>query len=174
MSVGDEFKKKYQLYLRYAYVNLKNSDDAEVIVQDACVLALEREINIFSEEGQCWLWGTVKNLVLKANGKKRNEQKATERYTQEETGISLEEYVTEEKMAVWDAGMDENMDMLYPGLSENKDFQIVKKVYIDVYSILDCAKEWDCTYEAAKKRIARARRAVQEWIEKERKWEEDS
>ena len=144
MSVGDEFKKKYQLYLRYAYVNLKNSDDAEVIVQDACVLALER-----------------------------NEQKATERYTQEETGISLEEYVTEEKMAVWDAGMDENMDMLYPGLSENKAFQIVKKVYMDGYSIMDCAKEWDCTYEAAKKRISRARQAVRERIEKERKREED-
>ena len=156
MSVGDEFKKKYQLYLRYAYVNLKNSDDAEVIVQDAC-----------------WLWGTVKNLVLKANRKKRNEQKATERYTQEETGISLEEYVTEEKMAVWDAGMDENMDMLYPGLSENKAFQIVKKVYMDGYSIMDCAKEWDCTYEAAKKRISRARQAVRERIEKERKREED-
>lgn len=77
------------------------------------------------------------------------------------------------KVAVWDAGMDENMDMLYPGLSEDKDFQIVKKVYIDGYSILDCAKEWDCTYEAAKKRIARARRAVRERIEKERKREED-
>ena len=174
MRAAAEFKKKHQLYIRYAYANLKDSDDAEVIVQDAYVLALEKEIDIFSEEGRRRLWKTLKYLVLKKNRKKRNEQEATERYTQEETGVSVEEYVTEEKMAVWDAGMDENLDMLYPGLSEDKNFQIVKKVYIDGHSIMDCAKEWDCTYEAAKKRVARARQAVRERIEKERKREEDS
>lgn len=71
MRAAAEFKKKHQLYIRYAYANLKDSDDAEVIVQDAYVLALEKEIDIFSEEGRRWLWKTLKYLVLKKNRKKK-------------------------------------------------------------------------------------------------------
>ena len=51
MRAADEFKKKHQLYIRYAYANLKDSDDAEVIVQDAYVLALEKRSTFSAKRG---------------------------------------------------------------------------------------------------------------------------
>ncbi len=160
----EEYEKVYMLLIRYAQVLLKNWDDARDIVQEALVLAVEKsKLDLQSEEGKRWLYCTIKNMCKKEWRKVGNGEKAMDRYIQEE--------IPENSQA--DDWLEEDIESSYPGITKDENYKIVSKVFIEEYSIQECAEEWKCSYEAAKKRIQRAKKALKKKLEQYRKEKDD-
>ena len=57
-----------------------------------------------------------------------------------------------EEILVYD---EENVDILYGDVSARADFQLLKRVVLDNYSMLEAAEEFGITVDACKKRVQR-------------------
>ena len=62
-------------------------------------------------------------------------------------------------------GTTENIDLLYSDLIANEDFELIRKIVIDRYSMLEAAKELGISVEACKKRVQRAKQKLRKILE---------
>lgn len=62
-----------------------------------------------------------------------------------------------EEMLVYD---EENVDILYGDVSVRADFQLLKRIVLDNYTMQEAAEEFGITIEACKKRVQRIKKLL--------------
>ena len=138
----------------YAYGILKNTHLSEESVQETFQIACSKPTDLMSSKNpKGWLMNVLKN-VLRNTLRKR---------------ATLKKYVAEAESADIDliAGPapGSNVDLMYSDMVTEAEFQLLKWVAIDQYTMLEAAETLGITVEACKKRVQRAGKKLRRKIE---------
>ena len=138
----------------YAYGILKNTHLAEEAVQETFQVACSKPTALTSSKNsKGWLMNTLKNVVRNTLRKR----------------TTLEKYIAEAESANIDliAGPapGSNVDLMYSDMVTEAEFQLLKWVAIDQYTMLETAESLGISEEACKKRVQRAEKKLRRKIE---------
>jgi RNA polymerase sigma-70 factor (ECF subfamily) len=135
------YRAEYTGMLHFALHLLGDENLAELAVQDTFVTAARKMRELTdSPKPVGWLYNTLKNTVLHI--RRERQQMLALHVSLDDTA----ELTTEMKEA--DSGLD---------LTKNEDLRLLKRMYIDGYSLRDLAKEQNITVAAMKMRLKRAK-----------------
>ena len=148
------YKDMYDSLYSYAYGILRDTHLAEEAVQEAFQVACGKPTDMMSSKNpKGWLMNVLKN-VLRNTLRKR---------------ATLEKYIAEAESADIDliAGPapGNNVDLMYSDMVTEAEFQLLKWVAIDQYTMLEAAETLGITVEACKKRVQRAGKKLRRKIE---------
>ena len=148
------YKEMYHSLYSYAYAVLKNPHLSEECVQETFQIACGKPTALMSSENpKGWLRKTLKN-VLRNTLRKRA---TLEKY------IAAAESVNIDLIAGPAPGG--NVDLEYSDMVTEEEFQLLKWVAIDQYTMLEAAEKLGITVEACKKRAQRAEKKMRRKIE---------
>ena len=138
----------------YAYGILKNTHLSEEVVQETFQIACSKPTALMSSENpKGWLMNTLKNVVRNTLRKR----------------AALEKYIAEAESANIDLiaspAPGSNVDLMYSDMVTEAEFQLLKWVAIDQYTMLEAAEALGITVEACKKRVQRAGKKLRRKIE---------
>lgn len=137
---------------RYAMTVLSDIDDVEDSVQEVFRIACKRiDILLESQNPKGWLMNTLKHVL-------QNQKRAKARYISLLCSLMTLPTVHPE-------GNVANIDLLYEDLIASEDYILLKKLYLEEYSIQEIAEIEGITYEACKKRVQRARSRLLKYME---------
>ena len=148
------YKDMYDSLYSYAYGTLKNTHLSEEAVQETFQIACGKPTDLMSSKNpKGWLMNALKN-VLRNTLRKR---------------ATLEKYIAEAESANIDliAGPapGSNVDLMYSDMVTEAEFQLLKWVAIDQYTMLEAAETLGITVEACKKRVQRAGKKLRRKLE---------
>lgn len=156
-SISDEeqietlYHEMYGQMFAYAFCILRDRGWAEEAVQDAfCILCVKADEAFGRENPKGWLMRVLQNVI-----RNRNRQRAA----MNRLIMSSLQVDKLEEMLVYD---EENVDLLYGELAARTDFQLLKRVVLDGYTMLEAAEEYGITVEACKKRVQRVKKLLRE------------
>ena len=128
----------------YATSVLNDKTLAEEAVQDTfCILCIKVDEVIEKENPNGWLMRVLQNVMRNMNRQRTTMNRLIM------TSLQVENL---EEILVYD---EENVDILYGDVSARADFQLLKRVVLDNYSMLEAAEEFGITVDAYKKRVQR-------------------
>ena len=138
----------------YAYVILKNTHLSEEAVQETFQIACSKPTDLMSSKNpKGWLMNVLKN-VLRNTLRKR---------------ATLEKYIAEAESAnidlVASPAPGSNVDLMYSDMVTEAEFQLLKRVAIDQYTMLEAAETLGITVEACKKRVQRMGKKLRRKLE---------
>ena len=140
------YKEMYDKLYAYAYGILREKELSEELVQETFRVACDKPLELlFSENPKGWLMNTLKNVIW--NTRKRRATMAKYIVTAEAADL--------ERMVSPDPGS--NIDLMYSGLISEAEFQLVKRIAVDRYTMLEAAEELGISVETCKKRVQRAK-----------------
>ena len=148
------YTEMYDSLHSYAYGILKNMHLSEEAVQETFQIACSKPTDLMSSKNpKGWLMNTLKN-VLRNTMRKR---------------AALEKYIAAAESENIDviAGPvpGNNVDLMYSDMLTEAEFQLLKRVAIEQYTILETAEALGITEEACKKRVQRAGKKLRRKIE---------
>jgi len=133
----------------YALSVLQNKDLAEEAVQDAfCILCTKANEALKKENPHGWLMCVLQNVMRNMNRQRMMMNRLIM------TSLQVENL---EEILVYD---EENVDILYGDISVRADFQLLKRVVLDNYTMLEAAEEFGITVDACKKRVQRIKKLL--------------
>ena len=156
------FKEMRGMLTRYARQNLNGIPVVEDAVQEVFAIAsLRIDALIQSENPKGWLVNTLKNVIhtTKRVVAKQNISLAEKRVIE-----SLSEEQEYELAKTADMAW---VNLFYAGLIPPHDFELIKMIDLEGYSIHETALKLSISDEACKKRIQRARAKLKSALEKE-------
>lgn len=138
----------------YAYGILKNTHLAEETVQETFQVACSKPTALTSSKNpKGWLMNTLKNVVRNTLRKR----------------ATLEKYIAEAESAdinlIASPSSGNNVDLMYSDMVTEEEFQLLKWVAIDQYTMLEAAETLGITVEACKKRVQRAEKKLRRKLE---------
>lgn len=142
-----------KLYV-YAMNAIGNHAQAEEAVQDTFSIAcsnVEKLLNSDNPNG--WLMNVLKNVI------NNTRKKQARLFKMVITAISLEDIV------IVTPGELDNVDLIYSDLLKPEEFELLKKIVIDRYSMLEAAEELGISVEACKKRVQRTKKKLKKILE---------
>ena len=147
--------------LQYAYANLSETDMAEDAVQDAFKIASMKIKNVMdSNNPHGWMVNTLKNILheMKRNHVKQNNIIARSLIEGEAfDGIGSGKNVEDDAVIV---------DLMYSGLVSKEEYELLKTVVFNNFSIHETAQLLGISDEACKKRIQRAKAKLKAALDK--------
>lgn len=156
-SISDEdqiaklYAEMYGQMFAYASCILRNREWAEEAVQDAfCILCVKADEAFRRENPKGWMMRVLQNVI-----RNRNRQRAA----MNRLIMSSLQVEKLEEVLVYD---EENVDLLYGDLAARADFQLLKRIVLDGYTMLEAAEEYGITVEACKKRVQRIKKFLRE------------
>ena len=145
-QIAKLYQEMYGRMVAYASSVLGNRNLAEEVVQDTfCIFCAKAEETLRHENPQGWLMRTLQNVMRNMLRRRAAMNRLIMKSLQAE---HLEE------LLVYD---EEDVDLLYEDVAARADFQLLKRVVLDGYTMLEAAEESGITVEACKKRIQRIR-----------------
>lgn len=145
------YREMYSRMLVYASSVLRNQDLAEEAVQDTfCILCTKANEALKKENPHGWLMRTLQNVMRNMN----RQRMVLNRLIM--TSLQVEHL---EEMLVYD---EENVDILYGDVSVRADFQLLKQIVLDNYTMQEAAEEFGITVDACKKRVQRIKKLLKE------------
>lgn len=145
------YREMYSRMLVYASSVLRNQDLAEEAVQDTfCILCTKANEALKKENPHGWLMRTLQNVMRNMN----RQRMVLNRLIM--TSLQVEHL---EEMLVYD---EENVDILYGDVSVRADFQLLKRIVLDNYTMQEAAEEFGITVDACKKRVQRIKKLLKE------------
>ena len=157
------FKTMYNRLLDYAANALKDNALAEEAVQDTFRIACAKVGDLItSDNPHGWLMNTLKNAI-------RNIRKSRARNNKLQllllTKLTQEggQLIAEDDYAALEA------DMEYMQAIGAKNHNLIKKVVLQGYTIVEVSEELGISAEACKKRVQRAKAMLKEYLEKDLK-----
>lgn len=156
------YRKMHGKLLAYANSVLKDKHHAEEAVQDTFRIACEKVEDLLnSNNPQGWLLLTLKNVL-------RNMKKEQARLNMLIiASMSLDEGIEAQKTNRVDNGVEHHLvDTFYYGLIPEDDYQLLKRVVIDKYTMLEAAEEFGLNVEQCKKKVQRAKIKLKNALEK--------
>ena len=143
------YKEMYDNLYTYAYGILREKELSEELVQETFQIACGKPSELLSSANpRGWLMNTLKNVMKNVRRKRATMAKY----------IVLAEAVDIDQIAVSDPGSD--IDLLYSGLISEDEFQLLKRVTVDRYTMLEAAEELGISEDACKKRVQRAKKKL--------------
>ena len=140
------YKEMYNKLYTYAHAVLQEKELSEELVQETFKIACGKPSEpLTSPNPQGWLMKALKNTMKNARRKRATMAKY----------IVPAEAVDIDQLTVPDPG--DNIDLMYSGLLSEEEFQLVKWVAVDRYTMLEAAEELGISEEACKKRVQRAK-----------------
>lgn len=145
------YREMYSRMLVYASSVLRNQDLAEEAVQDTfCILCTKANEALKKENPHGWLMRTLQNVMRNMN----RQRMVLNRLIM--TSLQVEHL---EEMLVYD---EENVDILNGDVSVRADFQLLKRIVLDNYTMQEAAEEFGITVDACKKRVQRIKKLLKE------------
>lgn len=150
-SIAKLYHEMYGQMFAYARCILGNREWAEEAVQDAfCILCVKADEALSRDNPKGWLMRVLQNVIRN----RKRQQASINRLIMKSLPIeNLDE------MLVYD---EENVDLLYGDLAARTDFQLLKRIVLDGYTMLEAAEEYGITVEACKKRVQRLKKLLRE------------
>ncbi len=152
------YKTMYNGLYACAMAALRDRGLAEEAVQDTFRIACGKIDSLMASGNmQGWLMNTLKNVL-------RNKRKTRERYRR----LIVRLILTGEHIETrWEDVSTEDVDALaeYENLLGKDDFKLLKMVYLESATILEAAAAFGISIEACKKRIQRAKKKLQKFLE---------
>lgn len=163
-AAGELYKKYSGRLLNFILLKIDNSCDAEEILQDTFISALD-SLPLFSGKSSffTWLCGIAKHEVVDFYRKKKIKTILFSHLPilEELAGRALG---PEEKLM--EAEIKKRIKNVFKGLSEGYQ-QILRLKYVEGYSVAQIAKELGMTFKAVESKLFRARIAFQKEYAKE-------
>lgn len=154
------FHEMQKKLLRYAKLQMNGIPLAEDAVQEVFVVAsLRVDALMASENPQGWLVNTLKNIL---HAVKRSVAKQGQLYM-----VLLNDAMIQ-KTAKYDLSKTAGMnwvDLFYSELIPDADFQLIKMIDLEGYSIREASQILSISDEACKKRVQRARSKFKKALE---------
>ena len=153
------YRKMYYSLLNYAANKLEDRSLAEEAVQDVFKIAWAKiEDLISSPNPKGWLYKTLKKTLLNMNRSRARWNSLL---------VSFQAF---DESAVSISTGDMDFEMTYRDLIGSENFELLKKIVLDKYSIAEAAEELNISVEACKKRVQRAKKKLRDTLsETERK-----
>lgn len=146
--IEDLFKSEYKDMALFAYNTLGDANLAEVAVQEAFLIALNKPNGLSgSPKPKGWLYNTLKNVI------KHIERDRNYLYRK---NISLHEAALE-SAPYMDTYSEISMDV-----SGSEEWKLLMRFYIEGYSMRELAEDYSITEDACKSRLRRARAKLRE------------
>lgn len=150
-AIARLYKEMFGKLYTYAYGILREKELSEELVQETFKTACGKPSKLLSSANpQGWLVETLKNEMK--NDWRRRATMA--KHTVPAEIVDIERIVSP------DPG--DNIDLLYSGLLSEEEFQLVKRVAVDRYTMLEAAEELGISEDACKKRVQRAKKKLRE------------
>ena len=140
------YKEMYDKLYTYAHAILQEKELSEELVQETFRVACDRPSELLSSKNpKGWLMNTLKNVMWNVQRRRATMAKY----------IVAVEAGDIDRILVPDPGS--NIDLMYSGLISEAEFQLVKRIAIDRYTMLEAAEELGISVETCKKRVQRAK-----------------
>ena len=147
------YRNNVNSFVAYAEHILKDAELAKDAVQESFRIACCKPNEIMNSPNPAgWLMNTLKYVIRRI----RLHQKAVEKLFITYCFEEAEEY--EQEL---------NVDILYSGLISKEDFDLLKLVIFEKYTIREAAQEMGISPDACKKRIQRAKNKLREILKNE-------
>lgn len=148
------YKEMYNNLYTYAYGILREKELSEELAQETFRIACDKPAELLSSENpQGWLMNTLKNVMWNAQRKRATMAKY----------IAAAETVDIGQISAPDPGS--NIDLMYSNLIGEAEFQLVKRIAVDRYTVLEAAEELGISVETCKKRVQRAKAKLRKHFE---------
>ncbi len=139
----------YQL-LAYAQSALSDRSLAEEAIQDTFGIACAKIEDLTSSPNpKGWIMNTLKYVIKNMRRTRAQLNQLLIPYIAHEAGIAGAKYD------------DDLTDITYGDIIGSKDYDLLKKIVIEKYSMVEAANEICITVEACKKRVQRAKKKLQ-------------
>lgn len=140
----------------YAQSALNDRLLAEEAVQDTFQTACA-EVDKFltSENPKGWLVNVLKRKIWNIYRSRSRLNKLVN------TSIDIDDIIIIDRLK---NTYENNMDLLYADLAISEDYQLLKKIALEKYSMLEAATELGISVEACKKRVQRAKKKLQNYF----------
>ncbi|MCM3762676.1 sigma-70 family RNA polymerase sigma factor [Alkalihalobacillus oceani] len=153
----------YYFLLAYAQNMQLDRSIAEDAVQETFQIACTKADNfLLSPNPKGWLLNTLKNVSRNKIRKQASHKNIVV------TSLDIDKGIVPGMIDVL------NVEVLYSDFSNNKEFNLLKKVVIDRKSITEVAQEIGVSIEACKKRVQRAKQKLKKQLEKNAEHSYDS
>lgn len=155
------YRKMRGKLLAYAYSILKDEPHAEEAVQDTFRIACEKVDDLLSSDNpKGWLLLTLKNVLRNI---KKEQAKLNMLVV---ASMSFDEGIVAQKSSAVDDRVEQHLiDTFYHGLIPEDDYQLLKRVVIDKYTMLEAAEEFGLNVEQCKKKVQRAKVKLKKALE---------
>lgn len=151
-TVEQLYKDMYPVLHVYALRILGDSALAEEAIQDAfCIVCAKREQFLSSANPRSWIMCTLKHVL---QNMLRTQTKLKKLLLSLDMGGSLPAEAPD-MMSV---------DVLFSDVSDSEDFRLLKRIALDRCTMLEISEELGISVETCKKRVQRARKRLQEKI----------
>ena len=148
------YTEMYDSLYSYAYGTLKNTHLSEEAVQETFQIACGKPTDLMSSKNpKGWLMIVLKNVL-------RN---TLRRHSTLKKYIAAAE--SENIDVIASPSPDSNVDLMYSDMLTEAEFQLLKRVAIEQYTMLEAAEALGITEEACKKRVQRAGKKLRRKIE---------
>ncbi|MEJ8306442.1 sigma-70 family RNA polymerase sigma factor [Saccharibacillus sacchari] len=155
-AISELFEEMEKFLRTYAQSHGKDVFLAEEAVQKTFEMACRKvEKVLASPNPKGWLMNTLKYVISDMNR------------TSKQTAKKIENIRFEKRSIVFSEPDSLDLDLLYAGLTNQRDYQLIKSVFLSGYSTTEIAKQLGISIEACKKRIQRAKKKIRKRIEQE-------
>lgn len=137
------------LYTYAQYLLREPSLAREAVQETFCIACRKPNDMLKSPNPQGWLVNTLKNVIHNIN---RKQTRLAHLITMVILTQQADSYITRN---------EENVELLYGDIVERPEFQLLKKLAIDHYSVRELAEELGISIAACNKRVQRARKSLQ-------------
>lgn len=145
----------YGTLYTYAYGILRDKCLSEEAVQETFQIACGKPNDLMSSANpRGWIMEVLKRVLWNTQRKRTT----LEKYIAAAESVDVDRIVSPD--------CDSNVDLMYSDLVSKAEFQLLKRIVIDRYTMLEAAEELGITVEACKKRVQRAQKKLRQKIEK--------
>lgn len=147
------YSEMWKRLYTYAYSVLKSKECAEEAVQETARIACDKPDEVMSSENpQGWVMNTLKLHIRN----ERRKRKTMEKYIAAAEAEDINQFIC----------YDDHFDLMYSDMISPEEFQLLKWVYVEKYTIIWASEKLGISVEACKKRVQRTSDKLREKVEK--------
>jgi len=153
--IEELYEEMFPLLFSYANSSLYEPSLAEEAVQETFRIACAKANDLMaSENPNGWVINVLKNVMKNMNRRRARL-----------SNLFVSSLLLDERL-VFESQDERELDVLYSDLIDKDDYELLKRVVLKRYSMLEAANELGITVEACKKRVQRAKTKLKNILEK--------
>ncbi len=151
--IEELYMEMYYPLFAYAMSALNDSSLAEEAVQDTCRIACAKVDNFLSSPNpRGWLLNTLKYVI---------KNMIRSRVRLNNMVVSSFEF---DENTIADDTDTSNIDFMYSDIVDSAEYELLKKIALDKYTMLEASQEIGISVEACKKRVQRAKKKLKKHL----------
>lgn len=152
-QIGELYQEMFDKLMVYARVNLDSESLAEEAVQETFRIACQKPESICSSANpQGWVVNTLKNTIRNMKSSRATAKRIMEAYMMTQfQDLSI----TEDRI---------DLNVLYENVADTEEFKLLSEMVIEGRSHAEMARSRSITVSTCKKRVQRAKEALQRKI----------